>query len=142
MARHLAAPAAPALARSASTPAPDQSSGSELFSPLPLQTGLRPQQSHLHDPRPAAIRPPRFEFPAAQTRARSPAAFRPSLQSCPGTPPPAFQSHWSATRCNTIPPADRWFGLRLTHKQSPRSEEHTSELQSPCNLVCRLLLEN
>src|SRR5256885_12034596 len=26
----------------------------------------------------------------------------------------------------------------LTHQ---RSEEHTSELQSPCNLVCRLLLE-
>src|SRR5256885_8088211 len=25
--------------------------------------------------------------------------------------------------------------------QSRRSEEHTSELQSPCNLVCRLLLE-
>src|SRR5256885_10784546 len=25
--------------------------------------------------------------------------------------------------------------------QHPRSEEHTSELQSPCNLVCRLLLE-
>src|SRR5256885_3136833 len=28
-----------------------------------------------------------------------------------------------------------------THLQHPRSEEHTSELQSPCNLVCRLLLE-
>src|SRR5256885_12282947 len=28
------------------------------------------------------------------------------------------------------------------HLQSTlRSEEHTSELQSPCNLVCRLLLE-
>src|SRR5256885_11668473 len=28
------------------------------------------------------------------------------------------------------------------HKCIPkRSEEHTSELQSPCNLVCRLLLE-
>src|SRR5256885_12028529 len=33
------------------------------------------------------------------------------------------------------------------HVQGParpdlrRSEEHTSELQSPCNLVCRLLLE-
>src|SRR5256885_8369411 len=27
------------------------------------------------------------------------------------------------------------------HIISPRSEEHTSELQSPCNLVCRLLLE-
>src|SRR5688500_19619802 len=26
-------------------------------------------------------------------------------------------------------------------RRSPRSEEHTSELQSPCNLVCRLLLE-
>src|SRR5256885_8756566 len=25
--------------------------------------------------------------------------------------------------------------------RSARSEEHTSELQSPCNLVCRLLLE-
>src|SRR5256885_5128337 len=25
--------------------------------------------------------------------------------------------------------------------QGGRSEEHTSELQSPCNLVCRLLLE-
>src|SRR5256885_7741900 len=25
--------------------------------------------------------------------------------------------------------------------RSYRSEEHTSELQSPCNLVCRLLLE-
>src|SRR5688500_19996242 len=25
--------------------------------------------------------------------------------------------------------------------QEARSEEHTSELQSPCNLVCRLLLE-
>src|SRR5256885_5717994 len=28
----------------------------------------------------------------------------------------------------------------LPHLRS-RSEEHTSELQSPCNLVCRLLLE-
>src|SRR3989454_5817779 len=26
-------------------------------------------------------------------------------------------------------------------KRADRSEEHTSELQSPCNLVCRLLLE-
>src|SRR3989454_6203453 len=36
-------------------------------------------------------------------------------------------------------PSDRArpFGTR----RPPRSEEHTSELQSPCNLVCRLLLE-
>src|SRR5256885_9333007 len=26
-------------------------------------------------------------------------------------------------------------------RERSRSEEHTSELQSPCNLVCRLLLE-
>src|SRR3989454_6092580 len=40
-------------------------------------------------------------------------------------------------------------GERVAHRPSvalprpslPRSEEHTSELQSPCNLVCRLLLE-
>src|SRR5688500_12288289 len=30
----------------------------------------------------------------------------------------------------------RW----LEHHPGIRSEEHTSELQSPCNLVCRLLL--
>src|ERR1022692_4146305 len=29
----------------------------------------------------------------------------------------------------------------MTVFASRRSEEHTSELQSPCNLVCRLLLE-
>src|SRR2546426_3801390 len=28
-----------------------------------------------------------------------------------------------------------------TPREGVRSEEHTSELQSPCNLVCRLLLE-
>src|SRR5256885_9608328 len=32
------------------------------------------------------------------------------------------------------------FGYEWTWA-SDRSEEHTSELQSPCNLVCRLLLE-
>src|SRR5256885_10962685 len=29
----------------------------------------------------------------------------------------------------------------LANPELERSEEHTSELQSPCNLVCRLLLE-
>src|SRR5256885_4142432 len=29
----------------------------------------------------------------------------------------------------------------LATRDARRSEEHTSELQSPCNLVCRLLLE-
>src|SRR5256885_9773690 len=31
--------------------------------------------------------------------------------------------------------------LDLIYRFRFRSEEHTSELQSPCNLVCRLLLE-
>src|SRR2546426_8188193 len=30
---------------------------------------------------------------------------------------------------------------RVVARGTVRSEEHTSELQSPCNLVCRLLLE-
>src|SRR2546426_3953149 len=52
-----------------------------------------------------------------------------------------------APRC--VGPARRRDGRRAYHRvrcpvlgrQLPRSEEHTSELQSPCNLVCRLLLE-
>src|SRR5438876_3794744 len=38
---------------------------------------------------------------------------------------------------NDLPPIDR---CTRTKKES-RSEEHTSELQSPVHLVCRLLLE-
>src|SRR2546426_9214543 len=34
-----------------------------------------------------------------------------------------------------------FFVIFQCQKGLPRSEEHTSELQSPCNLVCRLLLE-
>src|SRR5256885_11234619 len=36
-----------------------------------------------------------------------------------------------------------WWSSRTNRKRSRRlrSEEHTSELQSPCNIVCRLLLE-
>src|SRR6478735_2021375 len=35
----------------------------------------------------------------------------------------------------------RAFTLVVDELHTYRSEEHTSELQSPCNLVCRLLLE-
>src|ERR1039457_1847195 len=41
------------------------------------------------------------------------------------------------SRPDLIPP----FCLVHLLLHHPRSEEHTSELQSPCNLVCRLLLE-
>src|SRR5438552_18629046 len=40
---------------------------------------------------------------------------------------------WRARESRTPPPS-RW-------RRSSRSEEHTSELQSPDHLVCRLLLE-
>src|SRR5256885_12034569 len=40
----------------------------------------------------------------------------------------------------SIPECAPPFGW-LCHVPIKRSEEHTSELQSPCNLVCRLLLE-
>src|SRR5256885_3578640 len=36
---------------------------------------------------------------------------------------------------------DRLLGVPVRERDWVRSEEHTSELQSPCNLVCRLLLE-
>src|SRR5256885_8218177 len=39
------------------------------------------------------------------------------------------------------PALHRFCRHELLHIQDMRSEEHTSELQSPCNLVCRLLLE-
>src|SRR2546426_6363963 len=42
----------------------------------------------------------------------------------------------ASRRCASTTPA----AARRRRARS-RSEEHTSELQSPCNLVCRLLLE-
>src|SRR5256885_9977568 len=38
-------------------------------------------------------------------------------------------------------PTESFLGGRRGALVYERSEEHTSELQSPCNLVCRLLLE-
>src|SRR5437016_8132633 len=38
-------------------------------------------------------------------------------------------------------PPDRWQFLPICAHEPTRSEEHTSELQSLTNLVCRLLLE-
>src|SRR5256885_8621755 len=61
-------------------------------------------------------RPPRSTLFPYTTLFRS-AEFRPGVRAVP----PIRQTVPSALCC--------------------RSEEHTSELQSPCNLVCRLLLE-
>src|ERR1039457_4485578 len=45
---------------------------------------------------------------------------------------------WDNDLCSRIL---KEFLLPTDRKIRHRSEEHTSELQSPCNLVCRLLLE-
>src|SRR2546426_9200132 len=56
---------------------------------------------------------PQLGFPGPED-GRSPAA------NCPAGPSSSLAARWT---------------------RRERSEEHTSELQSPCNLVCRLLLE-
>src|SRR5256885_8686172 len=55
-----------------------------------------------------------------------------------------YNARWS--RRDTLPPGTarnvaQLCRLRTQGDVAQRSEEHTSELQSPCNLVCRLLLE-
>src|SRR5256885_16896049 len=47
---------------------------------------------------------------------------------------------FSSGCASSVPSGLRWWKL-VWRARRARSEEHTSELQSPCNLVCRLLLE-
>src|SRR5256885_7531498 len=56
----------------------------------------------------------------------------------------ALQSHERAVQAAREGRFDREIlavQARSAEGGAERSEEHTSELQSPCNLVCRLLLE-
>src|SRR5205807_7554646 len=55
-------------------------------------------------------------------------------------PPCGVPSVVSWRTCLSKYPAFSHF-WRMAESRVFRSEEHTSELQSPCNLVCRLLLE-
>src|SRR3989454_8280994 len=51
-------------------------------------------------------------------------------------------AHASAEQAATLAERERQAIVEmLDGTNGRRSEEHTSELQSPCNLVCRLLLE-
>src|ERR1039457_7337798 len=55
-----------------------------------------------------------------------------------------LQGDWSSDVCSSdlLGGCDRRGRREARYGHSTyRSEEHTSELQSPCNLVCRLLLE-
>src|SRR2546426_8410294 len=50
---------------------------------------------------------------------------------------PVFKLNAAGSWVQVVSPSS----TTLSPGESFRSEEHTSELQSPCNLVCRLLLE-
>src|SRR5256885_8382386 len=78
--------------------------------------------------------------------------FRPPTAPIPQTPPAMHNlGLFDNEACESAPPC-HW--TQMEHQldeqgcarlrgllDAQRSEEHTSELQSPCNLVCRLLLE-
>src|SRR2546426_4418012 len=83
-------------------------------------------------------RPPRSTLFPYTTLFRSP------------TGPPRPIAQGLEPRCDRAAPRGRRSGIgvalrgvlaRTRAGRPGRSEEHTSELQSPCNLVCRLLLE-
>src|SRR5256885_12135307 len=94
-------------------------------------------------------RPPRSTLFPYTTLFRSAAVVGATLRAC------AKLETGDATTAQTINMrAKRFienvpFQIKTNNSSSPtvrkgtssRSEEHTSELQSPCNLVCRLLLE-
>src|SRR5256885_10111932 len=65
--------------------------------------------------------------------ARRRSAPSPSARSRRGIPPPSLDARRSSPLLSHV--------TIRTARRRKRSEEHTSELQSPCNLVCRLLLE-
>src|SRR5205807_8258220 len=68
------------------------------------------------------------------------------FRSTPSFPPADFSAGAAlllcsirrSARCRTNSPPTKF---PRVPRALVRSEEHTSELQSPCNLVCRLLLE-
>src|SRR5690242_21214430 len=62
-------------------------------------------------------------------------AFRTAAKRVSHSRPPAASASWSSSSSTRARPA----GVRSAI--AARSEEHTSELQSHVNLVCRLLLE-
>src|SRR5207247_4898429 len=75
-------------------------------------------------------------------RQRSKAKFVQSWVGQPFLAVPYFFGH--ATSFNSSaksPPLNFYFSFRLSTSLCSRSEEHTSELQSRVDLVCRLLLE-
>src|SRR5207302_8493024 len=92
-----------------------------LFNP-PHPPALHPLS--LHDALPISYQMPPPTPMSPPTNASAPPSSSNSRRTCRGVKPSASSVPTSVARCSM-----------------PRSEEHTSELQSRENLVCRLLLE-
>src|SRR5205807_7604386 len=107
---------------------------------------------------------PRFCLSAAERRSSASTTRPARYQSvCTDVSLVTTNSESVATRARKIDMIESMFGFQLGARRAKssacfctgsrsedagseifgkaRSEEHTSELQSPCNLVCRLLLE-
>src|SRR5256885_11648486 len=80
-------------------------------------------------------RPPRSTLFPYTTLFRSPATRTVHA------PPPIQPIRAGRRRVQVARRCRRTDEVLVPNVEQPRSEEHTSELQSPCNLVCRLLLE-
>src|SRR5215467_13264416 len=105
--------------------------------PRSLRIHVRPPSSLAWMPSPCV--PAKRRPVAGPSRARKASRQPPSTrrsQTTPFTVPIRISSHRSRASNTLGPPIDI-----NTRMATSRSEEHTSELQSPCNLVCRLLLE-
>src|SRR5690348_17663772 len=90
--------------------------------------------------------PPRSTLFPYTTLFRSPVRMDPGHPA--GTGVPSIRNNGRGSRWPVRSPADRpafpprttaWHHAKRSSRS--RSEEHTSELQSPVHLVCRLLLE-
>src|SRR5256885_8414575 len=95
----------------------------------------RPPRSTLF-PSPTLFRSP----PASRSRSGGGGGRRESFEAMHGVsqtvPRPGRGHRWAGSRGRGSRGGRGHVGV-----EAKRSEEHTSELQSPCNLVCRLLLE-
>src|SRR2546426_8998540 len=81
---------------------------------------------------------------ASHTATERPPSRRSVVSVDPAGPPPATTTSKAEESLTQGPRARPGPSSSIRSRCSctgPRSEEHTSELQSPCNLVCRLLLE-
>src|SRR5207249_10851875 len=105
-------------------------------SPLPLLTSP-PFFFHSHPPPPDL-----HSFPTRRSSDLPGATDDPASPPLPGgASSPALRASAARTRAARFPNGPAGSAARLCRAAAARSEEHTSELQSRFDLVCRLLLE-